>query len=166
MNPCPNCKACALHKTRTQMVESRGPAPADVLFLVEAPTVADEVTGTLLSGPEGRTLISLCFDAAELAGVKFSMHVAAMTLCRPHIVSGPPSATSVLKCMRNVLAIVEEVCPALIVLVGPVVTDYYKKELTQSITILAPWVLIKQPARYNMNMRALAEGIKQYVAPR
>jgi len=168
MNPCPGCQECALARTRKQMVESRGSTPADVLFLIEAPNAADEVVGKLLSGPEDRTLIRICMDAALEAGMpRFTIHVAPMVFCRPtrnaSIENREPRSNEVLKCMRNVMRVVVAVQPKLTVLVGKVVADYYKDELPESISILAPWVLNKQPARYNTNMRNLAEGLKKYV---
>jgi uracil-DNA glycosylase family 4 len=168
MNPCPGCTDCALSKTRKMMLESKGSTPADVLFLIEGPSMSDEMIGKLMSGPEGRTLIKLCFDAAELAGMpKFSIHVVPMVFCRPtNRTTGEnrePRSVEVLSCMRNVMRVVTAVNPKLTVLVGKVVTDYYKDELPESISVLPPWVLVKQPARYNTNMRNLAEGLKKYV---
>jgi uracil-DNA glycosylase family 4 len=168
VNPCPGCTACGLSKTRKRMVESRGSTPADVLVLVESPTLADEATGKLLSGQEGKLLVRMLFEAGATAGVKeYTTHVAPVLFCRPadSAISDNrvPTAREILMCMRNVMRIVTAVNPRLVVLVGPVVKEYYADELPESVYILAPWFLLKQPARYNTNMRNLAEAIRTYV---
>lgn len=169
VNPWPitGCTACALHTTRKRMVGTRGHTPASVLFLVEAPTMADEALGRIMVGQADKFLVNILAQAAETAGIPTpEYHISPMVFCRPtngsNLDNREPKPQEIIVCMKNVMRVVMAVNPRLTVLVGPLVRDNYARELPESVYILPPGFLMKQPARYNVNMRNLAEALRKY----
>ncbi|HVF05205.1 MAG TPA: uracil-DNA glycosylase [Frankiaceae bacterium] len=74
------CVACPLHETRTQVVFADGAAPADVMFVGEAPGLHEDKQGVPFVGLSGQLLTRLLTEA----GIDRSQVVIANVLkCRP-----------------------------------------------------------------------------------
>jgi DNA polymerase len=59
-----NCQLCHLAQTRTLTVPSRGPIPAKIMLVGEAPGTVEDQTGLPFVGPAGHMLDRLCADAS------------------------------------------------------------------------------------------------------
>lgn len=165
MLPNPDCVECGLAQTRKCIIPSKGETPADVLVVLEAPTDTDEMFGHLLSGPDGKIMTTLLFEAAQRVERKFSVHVVAMTMCRPHLkgVDRPPSKTEILRCTPNVMEVVGAVDPLLTILVGDRPKAFYQKEFPESVTISPPWLLRKHPGLWLNTVQTIADGLRKYL---
>lgn len=74
------CTACALHETRTQVVFAGGTAPADVMFVGEAPGLNEDRQGVPFVGVSGQLLSRLL---AEVGIEREHVVIANIIKCRP-----------------------------------------------------------------------------------
>lgn len=74
------CTACALHETRTQVVFAGGDAPADVMFVGEAPGLNEDRQGVPFVGVSGQLLSRLL---AEVGIEREHVVIANIIKCRP-----------------------------------------------------------------------------------
>ena len=151
------------------MVRPWGPSPAGVLFLVEAPSMADERMMELGRTPEFRLLGELVADSARFLGVdRPSYRIVSMVLCRPtegrFNPSRLPERGEILACAPNVIAEIDKTRAQQIFFVGKLVSYYYAKEFPEGITIQAPEFLDKGGAKaspwYQYKIRTIAEGLR------
>ena len=77
---CSNCKACELHKTRTNCVFGAGNQNADLLFVGEAPGDNEDKTGTPFVGRAGK-LLNEYLDSVGID--RESVYIANILKCRP-----------------------------------------------------------------------------------
>ena len=77
---CSNCKACELHKTRTNCVFGAGNQNADLLFVGEAPGDNEDKTGTPFIGRAGK-LLNEYLDSVGID--RESVYIANILKCRP-----------------------------------------------------------------------------------
>ena len=77
---CLNCRRCALHETRTNVVFGVGPEDARIMFIGEGPGENEDLQGEPFVGRAGRLLD----DMLELIGRdRTKVYIANMVKCRP-----------------------------------------------------------------------------------
>lgn len=166
------CHACKLSKTRRCIVTPRGASPADALFIVEAPTAADERLKQMGRTPQARLLASMIADASEMLGIETPTYqIIPQVFCRPSKMPGDldraPERDEILACIPNVIDQVKRCNPAQIFFVGKEVSAYWKREFPDG-KILSPlWLLEKQGGmhspHYTINVRVIVEGFHNVV---
>jgi uracil-DNA glycosylase family 4 len=163
------CNRCKLSTARLCIVRPWGPSPADALFLVEAPTAADERLKELGRTPEYRLLASLVCDAADRLGIHVpSYRIHPIISCRPATSpqhpDRPPAHDEILACAPHVMKAVDQANAGAIFFMGKTVEHYWRKEYPEGKTLSPLWLLMKQGGTqspyYTGTVRAIAEGIK------
>lgn len=124
------CVACDLHASRTQVVFAGGDAPADVMFIGEAPGEQEDLQGVPFIGRSGQLLSSLLAEA----GIDRSQVVIANVIkCRPPE-NRDPSPAEVATCSDWLHRQVALVDPAVICTLGAFSTRWAlgpKAKITQ-----------------------------------
>jgi len=79
------CRKCDLHKTRKNVVLGAGSAPADVLFIGEAPGKSEDLLGMPFIGPAGKLLSAMIDMALQWSslGTKPRIYITNACACRP-----------------------------------------------------------------------------------
>ncbi|NIH88055.1 UdgX family uracil-DNA binding protein [Amycolatopsis granulosa] len=117
------CQGCDLHRDATQTVFGDGPAPAKVLMLGEQPGDKEDVAGEPFVGPAGRLLDR----ALDEAGVDRSQVYVTNAVKHFKFVRGErgkqrihkkPSRGEIVACRPWLVAELEAVQPAVVVLLG------------------------------------------------
>lgn len=167
-----NCRRCKLSQTRLCIVRPHGPTPADALFLIDAPSAADERLKEVGRTPQGRLLTAMVLDAAGMLGIPCpSFQILPIVFCRPWIPKTgqdrQPARDEILACAPNVLAQVKACDPAQIFFCGQDVAQYWKREYPEAKTVFPLWLMEKQGGlqspNYTQNVRTIAEGLKNVV---
>jgi DNA polymerase len=166
-----DCTSCQLHKHRRNVVLGRGSLPADVLYIGEAPGKSEDLLGEAFVGPSGVLLDSLMKDATKETSLPAipGFYIVNTVLCRPTDEwqgdNRAPSPLEVCQCTRNVMAIVAQVKPKLIICVGKIAEKYYKKEFGLTHSIQHPAYILrvggKNTPQYKHNFRLLAEAFEE-----
>ena len=79
-NECKNCQACALSRTRKNVVFGVGSREAEVLFIGEGPGANEDAEGVPFVGAAGKLLD----DMLEMIGLKReAVYIANIVKCRP-----------------------------------------------------------------------------------
>lgn len=166
------CRACKLSKTRRCIVAPRGPSPADAIFIVEAPTAADERLKQMGRTPQARLLAAMIADAAGMLGMEIPTYqIIPQVFCRPSKMPGDldraPERDEILACIPNVIAQVKRCDPAQIFFFGKEVSEYWKREYPEGKTLSPLWLLEKQGGQqsphYTVNVRVIVEGFQNVV---
>ncbi len=128
-----------------------------MLYIVDAVNKTDELIGSPCSGPDLRMIHEINKQAV---GALISVHVIPITMCRSHIdgVDCQPQPQNVLGCMKNVLKIISEIDPVVIVLVGDLPEKYYGREFPEAIRINPMWLYRKHPAMLVNAITAIKEA--------
>jgi len=175
---CPGCEL-KIHKTRrnSKQVIGRGDIPSDLLFIGEAPGKTEDMLGEPFVGPSGNLLETMIKEASFAAGVQRHLNyfITNTVLCRPWIwdeedelcgQNRKPSEDEVLACMPNVIEIARVVRPSLVIFVGKVSEQYYKREFPESISINHPAFHLrfggKSSPYYRTDVRVLADTFKEF----
>lgn len=132
-----NCTRCALANTRRNMVIGNGSVPADILFIGDGPTQAEELVGRPFVGQYEKLINTMLDDA----GLQMTWYATNMVLC--HAPNHEPSSVEVLTCMENVLKIAERVNAKHTVFLGKLPQKYLKKHFPGAVTILHPSFLLR-----------------------
>lgn len=139
------CRKCPLSLIRRHVVVGRGPMPAELAIIGEGPGNSEDVTGEAFAGTAGRTLDRMLLDACHVDDsdmVQPSTFMTNSVLCHPSdTVAGDnrkPTAAEVHSCMMNVLSILEEVKPLVVILAGETAQRFYMKEIPDAITMYHP----------------------------
>lgn len=114
------CVACPLHGGRTQVVFADGTAPADVMFVGEAPGEQEDLTGVPFVGRSGQLLSSLI---AEVGIERSQVVIANVIKCRPPL-NRDPLPAEVDTCRFWLRRQVHLVDPAVICTVGAFATRW------------------------------------------
>jgi uracil-DNA glycosylase family 4 len=145
-----SCKKCSLHATRRTVVWGRGAAPAEILFIGEAPARVDDLRGAPFLGPAGRLLEGIVTKASQRCGAprEPTCFFTNTIMCRPVQKLGgdarEPSQTEILACTGNVMQVAKIVHPQIVVFVGKVAARYYAKEFPVNEAIVHTDFLLKQ----------------------
>lgn len=111
---CQACRACELHKTRTNCVFGAGNENADVLFVGEAPGDNEDKTGTPFVGRAGKLLDQYLY-AVDIP--RESVYIANILKCRPPKNRDPLPAEED-ACMNFLRRQVKLINPKIIVCLG------------------------------------------------
>lgn len=108
------CHSCPLSENRNLAVPGRGPAPAKIMLVGEAPGREEDMTGKPFVGRAGRLL-----DAAiELAGlVRSEIYITSVIKCRPPE-NRKPKKKEIALCIHYLKAQMNIVRPEIICLMG------------------------------------------------
>jgi uracil-DNA glycosylase family 4 len=147
------------------MVVGRGTVPADVLFLGEGPGKSEDLLGEPFVGPSGRLLDALVRDATALSRCTVRYYITNVVLCHPTDTfagdNRQPTAGEVLACTSNVMHIYRKVQPRVVVFVGKVAEQFYRKEFRGGIRILHPAFILRsggdKSGYYQQTARQLAD---------
>lgn len=169
------CKGCKLKHHRRKIVIGRGSIPARILFIGEGPGKTEDLLGEPFVGVSGNLLNTMIEEAAQEAGVKPpSYYLTNIVFCRPWIWreddpeygrKRDPFRSEILACMPYVMRIVKQVRPELVVFVGRMAENYYRKEFRDGLHITHPAAHLRFGGRcsptYALDVRNLSEAFKR-----
>ena len=153
---CQACRRCKLYATRRSIVIGKGEIiPADILFIGEAPGKSEDMLGEPFVGASGKLLNALLDEARKLAFTNshvdiecVSYYITNTVLCRPTDMLGgdnrQPAPEEVAACAQNIMNIYRCVNPKMVVFVGKVALNYYRKEFTVHASIVHPSFILRQ----------------------
>jgi len=160
-----NCTRCKLHKFRDHIVPGRGDYPADILFMGEAPGMAEDTLGEAFVGPSGKLLDVMLADALKQSNIDQmpKYYITNTILCRPCDKRGgesrKPSKEEVVKCMYNVQDIIERVNAYNTILIGKEAEKHYSRIFNYYFSINHPAYLLRgggiMHPQYERNVRIL-----------
>lgn len=174
------CQRCNLHKYRKYIVIGKGEVPADILFMGEAPGRSENVCGLPFEGITGTFLHKrMLRQATRLAkrnlGKRIfkipSFYITNTIMCRPcdSLQGGnrKPKPHEVLACKPNLLKVIQQVDPKIVVFVGKESLKYYKDEFVEYAHIQHPSFLVRTggqgSSHYNQNIIILADVIEKLI---
>lgn len=141
-----DCQLCDLCKTRDKIVLLRGTVPAPILFIGEAPGLAENVLGSPFKGPAGKLLDGILL----LSGLKKGDY--AMTnliACAPILPEGgiveQPPAYAIKACKDRLTETVRLVSPELVMTVGTYAERWFNEKHLGELTAI-PHVSLVHPA--------------------
>ena len=179
-----SCAECELHANARRHVIGWGQSPADALFIGEAPGRTEDILGRPFVGDAGQLLRKMLADAAEIEEVEsenwsqlvnrlsYRVFVTNVVACAPWIDETrtkyrPPSIDEAEACSPRVQAIVADVSPKTIVLIGSISKTMFKpiKEVP-TISIVHPAAILrtqkppKNTVAYHRAVHALRDHFK------
>jgi DNA polymerase len=144
--------------------------PADLLFIGEAPGRSENVVGLPFVGPSGKFLDKMISDAAALTATSNlpSYFITNTILCRPcdsfQGANREPDPHEVLSCSVNLQAIINEVAPIIVILIGKIAQKYFSDEFHEFVSINHPAFLLRTGATgspwYQTNINILASVLR------
>lgn len=170
------CERCEL-KTYDSF-PGHGTIPADILFLTDAPTKTELLIKQAITGEDLRLIKAMIKDAKEQVNFDKPLKIYYLNtvLCRPFISKKNskfygqdriPNFHEILSCQKNIVYIIREVNPKIIVFTGKLAAQYYKYEYPEAIKISHPsYHLVyagKGSPTYNYDVLALSEAIEEYL---
>jgi len=165
-----NCYRCKLSQFRNHVVIGTGKIPAKILFLGEAPGKSENVSGIPFFGLSGNLLREIITDSCKLGNIDKmpDYYITNTVLCRPCDFSGgqnrAPNNNEVLMCAPLVLEIIRHIKPELVVFVGDIAYNYYKKEFNNHVKIFHPAFLLRKGGKgcihYGATIKILSDALK------
>ena len=173
------CDRCGLARFRKQVVLGRGTAPAEILFIGEAPGRSEDLRGEAFVGRAGGILNAALDDAARMAGrgCPPSYYVTNTVACIPLDERGgafrepkPPETAACWERVRMTAALVD---PEHVVLLGTVAKDAVGARFPGALALRHPAYILRQggtgSTEYRSFVRELADlfrkGASQRLAP-
>ena len=136
-NVCTQCKACDLHKTRSQVVFSDGDPTADIMLVGEAPGADEDATGTPFVGRAGK-LLNEMLEAAGLSR-KNDFYICNTIKCRPPQ-NRQPEREEKAACEIYLKAQISLVKPKIILLCGATAASSFIDEEFKITQIRGKWL--------------------------
>jgi len=119
------CEQCSLCENRNRVVMARGKIPCDVLFIGEAPSQSDDVTGVPFKGPAGKYLDQLIKDSiGEDVRCAFTHLVACLPKDERGTKYAKPDKKQIQACNDRLQEFIAIAKPKLIVGVGALVAKH------------------------------------------
>lgn len=146
-----NCTLCPLHKTRNKVVQYRGDLPARVVFIGEAPGMAEDLTGSPFVGPAGLLLDDILEVIQDETGERLSYAITNVVCCIPKQRGElrQPFLSEIDACSPRLESFLEAADPSLIVLVGETARktfeENYEVQGIRCIHVLHPAAILRQP---------------------
>jgi uracil-DNA glycosylase len=116
------CQRCSLADHRHEVVFYRGDMPCDVLFIGDAPSAEDDITGTPFVGPDGDMLDNpkgKDMDSIITAvDHNFSYAVVQAVGCRPEIEGQAPSTDQIAECSGRLTSLLTLLEPKVCIFLG------------------------------------------------
>lgn len=119
-----NCKKCALHKNRKNVVFGAGSEKADIMFIGEAPGYHEDIQGEPFVGAAGKLLNKL-LNSVELK--REQVYIANIIKCRPPK-NRDPLAEEIDICKDYLYAQIDFINPQLICTLGNFATKLILKK--------------------------------------
>lgn len=136
---CEQCRACELHKTRTNLVFADGSPNADIMLIGEAPGVDEDATGTPFVGRSGK-LLNEFFEQVGLDR-KNQIYIANTIKCRPPQ-NRVPSSEEKVACRTYLNAQISIVKPKIILMCGSTAAQSFIDEDFKISQIRGKWLNI------------------------
>jgi DNA polymerase len=166
-----NCHRCTLSKFRHNVVVGTGSIPAKILFLGEAPGKSENISGIPFFGVSGDFLREIIMDACIMGNIDRlpDYYITNTVLCRPcNSIGGQnraPNNTEILMCAPLILEIVKNINPKLVIFVGEIAYNYYKREFKNHVKIFHPSFLLRKGGKgcvhYGTTIKILADALKE-----
>ena len=119
-----NCKKCALHSSRKNVVFGSGNEKADIMFIGEAPGYYEDIQGEPFVGAAGKLLTKL-LKSVELK--REQVYIANVIKCRPPQ-NRDPSAEEIDTCKEYLYAQIDFINPQIICTLGNFATKLILKK--------------------------------------
>jgi len=110
-----DCKACALHKGRTQIVVDRGNPKANIFMVGEGPGEKEDLQGQAFVGRSGKMLDTMCSEAG--INTAEDVIIGNVVRCRPPD-NRAPKTEEAQTCISYLYKQIKLVKPKVIVLLG------------------------------------------------
>ena len=136
---CTQCRACELHKTRTNLVFSDGAPNAEIMLIGEAPGAEEDATGIPFVGRSGR-LLNEFFDKAGISRAN-QLYIANTIKCRPPQ-NRVPNSEEKIACRAYLEAQIAVVKPKIILLCGATAAQSFIDEEFKISQIRGKWLKI------------------------
>lgn len=157
------CTKCKLHKTRRNVIKGRGSIPCHVLVLGDCPSTADDMLEEAFLGEVGKLLDQMLMEAGILPNC--AVYRTNTILCRATdgktLATRDPSGDEIIACGGNVMSIINDAAPWVVVLMGDLVAKTWKKVFPAARVIQHPLILLKtggqRSPQYLKNIRILEE---------
>ena len=152
-----DCHLCPLGDVSACRVLGRGTAPADVLYVGEAPGSSEDATGIPFIGPSGKVLDEW-IAKIELRRPGTSSFVTNIVSCHPSEggETRPPAAKEIETCRTRLVELLPIVRPRVIVAVGSV-SAAVRFEGYECVAVRHPSYLLRNKSRYAIeSARAVA----------
>ncbi|RLF49486.1 MAG: uracil-DNA glycosylase [Thermoplasmata archaeon] len=115
-----NCKRCALHKTRTNVVFGEGPKDAEIMLVGEAPGRQEDNSGRPFVGAAGKFLT----EALNSAGIeRKEVYITNVVKCRPPG-NRTPNEIEIRTCSPYLVRQIEIIKPKVICALGAVASSF------------------------------------------
>ena len=164
----PKCQDCSLCKKRHYVVMLKNyiRPRADILVIADAPSKSDDLLNSAFSGLTGSLFNEMLSDAKILPA---HVNVTFAVLCRPlddNDEQRDPLKSEMKACQKNVLDILKEVSPLVIVFASPLAQKQYQTQFNAGgmpvFTIFHPSLVVKKGGRttteYFHNVRILEDA--------
>lgn len=133
---CSNCKACALHEGRRNVVIGRGNQNAPLMFIGEGPGEQEDRAGSPFVGPAGNLLDTLL----TAMKIKEDMYyITNVVKCRPPS-NRVPFEEEANACLNYLRAQVSLIKPKIIVCLGATAMKYIVDENAKITSIRGTWI--------------------------
>lgn len=139
-----DCDRCGLHKTRRRVVFGKGDLPCDVMFIIEAPSKAEELMNVPIAGKGDKILqeaIDLACDFIEMTE-RPRIYITLTVACRPCNGKGrdtrPPEGEEAWACFQRLEDEVLEADPSEVVLLGKIAHTYLSKRFPGALKLVHP----------------------------
>ena len=121
-----NCKLCALHEGRTQVVVDRGNSDASIMMVGEGPGENEDLQGQAFVGRAGKLLDKMCLEAG-IDNTK-DVLIGNVVRCRPPGNRAPKKEEAIM-CLPYLKKQIELVNPKVIVLLGATALKHLLPEM-------------------------------------
>lgn len=173
-----DCTDCSLCYTRNNVVLLRGTIPCDVLFIGEAPGVAEDVLGKPFVGPAGKLLDQIIKSSQDLINVPYTTAFSNVVACIPFLpdsrvkVTEPPKE-AIDACWQRLCEVVELCDPTLIVTLGKTAQEtmalsdwegFHFENLPHPAWLLRQDITTKD-MKIKQSYIKLADAVEEYLAP-
>jgi len=166
------CTRCLLHRTRKKVVLGRGPKPATLLFIGEAPGKNEDLLGVPIVAAPGKILADALTAAARMAGVAVpAYYVTLACACRPCAsVEGenrPPTGDELWACFQRLEEECKAVHPAAVVFLGALAHRACRALFPAGVPLQAPAYILRsggvgcpQWVRFVRSLSQLLRGLE------
>ena len=142
------CTKCGLYETRKSIVRGRGDIDAKIVFIGEAPGKDEDRAGLAFIGKSGELLEQMISEAIEFdLNIRPKIFITNTCWCRPcDYASGPnrqPNVDEIIACKGNVLHLIEEINPKVIIFLGEIAEKYYRNFFKEAFKLHHPAYLLR-----------------------
>lgn len=147
------CERCGLSKFRHSIVIGDGSVPAEIMLIGEGPGKSEDLIGKPFIGQSGHLLREALRAVAERLGEQVpSIFITNTVACRP--TSSPegdnrqPTRDEIWACGARVRDLFKVIQPVIVVTVGKVSEQHYKRAFPHTIKIMHPAYVLRDRTQY------------------